>query len=57
MTRVKENADFIKCIEQVETTGTLEEGKVFYLDIIASALVDISKSLAIIADSMKEVEQ
>ena len=57
MTRVKENADFIKCIEQEETTGTLEEGKVFYLDIIASTLVDISKSLAIIADNMKEVEQ
>ena len=57
MTRVKENADFIKCIEQEETTGTLEEGKVFYLDIIASSLVDISKSLAIIADNMKEVEQ
>ena len=56
MTRTEENANFVKQAEQAGTKGTIEEGKLFFLKIASSALVDISKSLAIIADSMREAD-
>lgn len=48
MTRKEENAEMIKNLSTA-FTGTIEEGKVFMLGNISAILMDISKSLAIIA--------
>lgn len=55
MTRVEENKQFQEWFrEQIgKTNSNYEEAKCDNLGIIASALMDISKSLAIIADKEK----
>lgn len=49
MTRKEENETLIKNLS-TDFTGTIEEGKVFMLGNIFAILIDISKSLAILAD-------
>lgn len=49
MSRKKENETMIKNIS-TEFTGTPEAGKLFLLGNISAILMDISKSLAVIAD-------
>lgn len=53
MTRKEENAEMIKNLSTA-FTGTIEEGKVFMLGNITALLMDISKSLAILADEKEE---
>jgi hypothetical protein len=54
MTRIEGNANIVKELakraEELKPTGTYEEMVVFQLGTIATALIDISMSLAIIAD-------
>ena len=59
MTRVEENKQFQEWFrEQIgKTNSNYEEAKCDSLGIIASALMDISKSLAIIADKEKQDEE
>lgn len=56
MTRKEENE---KLIENLSTSfnGTLEEGKLFVLGNIFTILVDISKSLAVIADEKQDPKE
>lgn len=49
MTRKEENETLIENLS-TSFTGTIEEGKVFMLGNISALLIDISKSLAVIAD-------
>ncbi|MBO7695586.1 MAG: hypothetical protein J6T10_23405 [Methanobrevibacter sp.] len=48
MTRKEENAEMINKIDTT-FTGTKDEGMMFLFSIISSCMLDISKSLAIIA--------
>lgn len=59
MTRVEENKQFQEWFrEQIgKTNSNYEEAKCDNLGIIASALMDISKSLAIMADKEKQDEK
>jgi len=59
MTRVEENEQFQEWFRgQIgKTNSNYEEAKCDNLGIIASALMDISKSLAIIADKEKQDEE
>lgn len=59
MTRLEENKMLIKEIEaktKLKPEGTYEEMVVFGLDVIASLLADISKSLAILAHKAESEE-
>lgn len=56
MTRKEENETLIKKLS-MSFNGTLEEGKVFMLGNIVAILIDISKSLAVIADEKSEDAQ
>ena len=49
MTRKEENAEMINKIDTT-FTGTKDEGMMFLFSIISSCMLDVSKSLAIIAD-------
>ncbi len=49
MTRKEENAEMIKKIS-TNFTGTKDEGLMFLLGTMSAILIDISKSLAVIAD-------
>ena len=49
MTRKEENAEMINKVPPT-FTGTQKEGVMFLLGVISSSLLDISKSLAVIAD-------
>lgn len=53
MSRKNENETLIKNLSTA-FSGTIEEGKVFMLGNIFSMLIDISKSLAVIADNKAE---
>lgn len=59
MTRVEENEQFQEWFRgQIgKTSRNYEEAKCDSLGIIASALMDISKSLAVIADKEKQDEE
>lgn len=59
MTRVEENKQFQEWFRRQfnKTASSYEESKCDCLGIIASALMDISKSLAIIADKEKQDEE
>jgi hypothetical protein len=59
MSRVEENMDimaFLNDEKMNKPNGTFEEMTVWSLGTIATLLADISKSLAIIADSMSKRE-
>ena len=60
MNREKENKEliehFLKAAEK-KPAGTFEEIALFNLGVIATALSDISKSLAIIADNVEAKDQ
>lgn len=60
MARLKENKSVINAIiknAENNSSGTYEEMVVFNLGTIASALCDISKSLAILADKVEREEE
>ena len=60
MNRVQENEEIIKIFTKTakeKPTGTFEELVAFHLGTIATMLADISKSLAILADSAKREEK
>lgn len=59
MTRVEENEKLQEWFRRQfnKTASSYEEAKCDSLGIIASALMDISKSLAIIADKEKQDEE
>lgn len=54
MTRQEENKRMIEANTVVNKPCTLEAGHLLLLGTINAALFDISKSLAVIADSMRE---
>lgn len=59
MTRAEENKMVVETITkraEAKPRGSYEEMVVFQIGAIATMLVDISKSLAIIADSVTEKE-
>lgn len=59
MSRVQENQEIINMIiktSEEKPTGTFEELVTFHLGAIATMLVDISKSLAILADRAESEE-
>jgi len=56
MTRLEENKMLIEEMTGRAETGTYEEMVVFQLAVIATMLADISKSLAIFADSVSKKE-
>lgn len=53
MTRKEENAEMIKNFSK-SFTGTKDEGILYLLGAISSGLIDISKSLAILADNKEQ---
>lgn len=59
MTRLEENkavVDKLNKLAELKPTGTYWEMVTFHLGAIATTLVDISKSLAILADKAKSEE-
>ena len=56
MTRKEENAEMIKNLSTT-FTGTKDEGMMFLLSTISSCMLDISKSLAIIADEEPDLDK
>lgn len=53
MSRKDENDMMVKNLS-TSFNGTAEEGKLFLLGSMSAILIDISKSLAVIADKLKE---
>lgn len=56
MTRKEENAEMINKVPTT-FTGTKDEGMMFLLGTISSCMLDISKSLAIIADEKPDLKE